>query len=224
MEKIRLDEFLMHYYKLLSEEIATKEQAIQQVIHDRDRELAMRKIIDPRVVRRLDAGFARSNTVHPDTGKALYSICYASGTQNVFESGTYWGFSTAYLASALKDKRGGKVYTFDIYQKAGKHIPKSLMTYVEMHKGHPATEMMPPVLTKIVPELFFQDSRHDYIGVREELEVIAPHLKLNAVVVFHDFVEPEVRRAATDVLKGYSLYVLDNTDPQQLGVAVNDQG
>ncbi len=223
MEKIQLDEFLGHYYGFSSGITTAQEEAIQQVNHNRHREMSMRKIIDPRIVRRLDAGFARSNTVHPDTGRALYSVCYASGTQNVFETGTYWGFSTAYLASALKDKQGGKVYTFDIYQKAGNHIPKILMPHVEMHKGRPSTEMMPSVLAKVTPELFFQDSRHDYEGVKEELEVIAPHLKPNAVVMFHDFVESEVRRAADDVLSGYSIYVLDSSDVQQIGIAVNNK-
>ena len=220
MQEITLDEFLMEYYGHSYEFVANKQEAVQQVNHDRDREMSMRKAIDPRIVRRLDAGFARSNTVHPDTGKALYSICYASGTRNVFETGTYWGFSTAYLASALKDKQGGKVYTFDIYQKAGKHIPKSLMPYVEMHRGQPSTEMMPSVLAKVTPELFFQDSRHDYEGVKEELEVVAPQLPLNSVILFHDFIAPEVRRAAVDVLDGYTIYVLESSDPQQVGVAV----
>ncbi len=222
METIQLDEFLKQHYSQSCEFIADKQEAVQRVNHDRAREMSLRKSLDPRIVRRLDAGFARSNTVHPDTGRALYSICFASGTQNVFETGTYWGFSTAYLASALKDKHGGKVYTFDIYQKAGKHIPKSLMPFVEMHKGLPSTEMMPPVLAKIIPELFFQDSRHDYEGVKEELEVIVPHLKQNSVIMFHDFVAPEVRQAAVDVLDGYTIYVLDSSDPQQVGIAIKN--
>lgn len=200
-----------------------EQKAVQQVNHKREQEISMQKVIDPRIVRRLDAGFARSNTVHPDTGRALYSICYASGTRNVFETGTYWGFSTAYLASALRDKQGGKVYTFDTYNKAGKHIPTDLMPYVEMHKGKPATELMPLVLEKVTPELFFQDSRHDYQGVKEELEVITPHLARNAIIMFHDFVASEVRRAAVELLEDYTIYVLDSSDPQQVGVAIKDK-
>lgn len=222
METIKLDELLMDRYHCSTESTGTDERAIQQVNRDRDRDLSMQKVLDPRIVRRLDTGFARSSTVHPDTGKALYSICYASGAQNVFETGTYWGFSTAYLASALKDKRGGKVYTFDTYRNAGKHIPKELLPYVEMHKGKPSTEMMPPVLTNITPEMFFQDSLHDYEGVKGELQVIAPHLPINSVVMFHDFINPEVRRAATEILSGFTFYLLDNADPQQIGVAIND--
>lgn len=223
MEKIRLDEFLNHYYNYSLEETSLDEEVIQQVNHDRNRELTMKKMIDPRIVRRLDSGFARSNTVHPDTGTALYSICYACGAHNVFETGTYWGFSTSYLASALKDKGAGKVHTFDIYEKAGKHIPKNLLPFIDLHRGHPSVEMMPPVLSHITPELFFQDSRHDYEGVKEELEIIMPHLKQDAVVIFHDFIEPEVKRAAIEVLDGFRFYILDSDDPQQVGIAINSE-
>lgn len=210
METIKLEELLRSRYDCSIGDAATDEEVIQQVNRDRNRDLSMQKILDPRIVRRLDAGFARSSTVHPDTGKALYSICYACRAQDVFETGTYWGFSTAYLASALKDRQGGKVYTFDTYRNAGKHIPKELLSYVEMHKGKPSTEMMPPVLMDITPGVFFQDSRHDYEGVKGELEVIAPHLKPNAVVMFHDFIDSEVRRAATEMLSGFTFYILDN--------------
>jgi len=189
----------------------------------RRREIGFRRLLPPQLVRRLDRGFARSNTVHPDTGQALYAICRASGARVVFETGTYWGYSTTYLAAALQDAgaKQGRVHTFDIYLHAGKHIPKSLRPRIEMHRGKPSTELMPPVLAQVTPDLFFQDSRHDYEGVAGELNVVVPHLKAGAVVLFHDFVMPDVRRAAQDVLlPDFDLYLLETQDPQQVGVAV----
>lgn len=187
----------------------------------RKKEHTLRGLLPHWLVRRLDAGFARSNTVHPDTGHALYAICRASGAQHVFESGTYWGYSTAYLAAALRDgAASGKVWSFDIYSHAGKHIPKGLRPHIELRRGRPSAEAMPKVLAEVKPDLFFQDSRHDYEGVFEELRVVVPHLKPEAVVLFHDFVAPDVRRAALEVMTGYQFYVLDSADPQQLGITL----
>jgi predicted O-methyltransferase YrrM len=225
MKVIQLDVFLQEYLDISGPSGNPDNSASQEATHkayrSRSREVFMRKYLLPQLVRRLDAGFARSTTVHPDTARALYNICYASNVRNVFETGTYWGFSTTYLAAALQRKGGGTVYSFDIYDKAGKHIPESLMPHVEMHRGKPSIETMPNVLSRVTPDLFFQDSRHDYEGVVQELEIVAPHLRPGAIVLFHDFVEPQVRQAASDVLKGYDICILDNSDPQQLGVAVN---
>jgi predicted O-methyltransferase YrrM len=184
----------------------------------RKRENLLRRWLHPGLIRRLDRGFARSNTVHPDTGRALYAISRASSAKCVYETGTYWGYTTSYLAAGLVD--GGKVYSFDIYRYAGKHIPKSLRKRVELHRGKPSIDSMPAVLQFAVPDIFFQDSRHDYAGVAAELRVVAPHLRPGAVVLFHDFVLPDVRRAALEILQGYRLYLLDTRDPQQLGIAI----
>src|SRR5215217_5611829 len=213
MEVIRLEYLLQRYLNTSDTSIRTddsiKQDALDKVNRSRGWETTLRKYLLPELVRRLDRGFARSNTVHPDTGRALYTICYASQAQNVFETGTYWGFSTAYLAAALQDKGAGKVYTFDAYNQAGKHIPKSLASHVEVFRGKPSIEIMPNVLARVTPDLFFQDSMHDYEGVAQELEVITPYLKPGAVVLFHDFAEPQVRQAAGDVLKGYDIFLLD---------------
>ena len=219
MDTITLQDFLQIRYGVSTMPLIG-ETALDQVNRDRERERKLQQLLHPGIVRRIDSGFARSNTVHPDTALALYAICSASPTQDVFETGTYWGFSTAYLAAALRDKYAGKVYSFDIYEKAGKYIPKNLAPYVELHRGRKSTEMMPAVLQRITPGLFFQDSRHDYQGVREELEVVAPYLVQESVILFHDFVDDAVRRAAADVLTDHKLYVVESADPQQLGIAV----
>lgn len=182
----------------------------------------LRKLLPGGLVRRLDAGFARSSTVHPDTAQALYSICRVMQPKCVFETGTYWGYSTAYLAAAIRDNGTGKIHTFDIYPRAGKHIPRKLRQDVQFHLGKPSTETMPDVLKDSAPDLFFQDSRHDYEGVSDELRIVKPYLKQNSVVLFHDFVDPQVRRAAIEVLQGYAFCTLISGDVQQLGIAFRD--
>ena len=79
---------------------------------------------------------------------------------------------------------------------------------------------MPAVLAKRTPDVFFQDSLHDYDGVVSELKIILPHLKPTSVVLFHDFVLPDVRRAAIDVLCGYNIFTIAGGDPQLLGLAL----
>jgi predicted O-methyltransferase YrrM len=223
MERITLQDFIKKYWN--AADVYRYQNGMDIAESIRQRENKLRKLLPQQLVRRLDAGFARSSTVHPDTGHALYTICRASQATHVFETGTYWGYSTAYLAAALEDARAsGKVHTFDIYPHAGKHIPKSLRSRIELYRGRASVETMPTVLEKVVPDVFFQDSRHDYEGVTEELKVVIPYLKPGAVILFHDFVEPNVRQAAIDVLAKYNIYVLELQDPQQLGVAIkNDE-
>jgi len=221
MEHISLQDFIHKHWTL--SDIPNYPSGMDVVNSIRDKEKGLYTFFPSWAIRRLDSAFARSNTVHPDTGNALYTICRASNANHVFETGTYWGYSTAYLAAALEDANAtGKVHTFDIYPHAGKYIPKTLRSRVALYRGKPSTEMMPEVLKQIAPDLFFQDSRHDYEGVSEELKVVTPYLKPGSVVLFHDFVEPNVRRAAIDCLRDYTIYILESQDPQQLGLAVRN--
>lgn len=218
IRRVKLEELLSHW--------AASDSLLRVQVGDVDsvlsRENRLRKFLHPGIVRRLDAGFARSNTVHPDTGRALYAICRAVAPACVFETGTYWGYSTAYLAAAVRDSGHGMVHTFDIYARAGKHLPHALRPHVQMHRGLPSVECMPQVLEACAPGLFFQDSRHDYEGVLEELQMAAPCMQPGSVILVHDFVEPEVRRAVRQALKEdeYKACVLDGADPQQLCVAI----
>ena len=194
--------------------------ALTAVAGQRDREQWLRKFLPPQIIRRLDRGFARSYTVHPSTARSLYAVARAVRPAVMFETGTYWGYSTAILAAAAKDAGVGVVHTFDLYPHAGKHIPPALMPWVRLHRGAPATESMPEVLRVAAPDLFFQDSVHDYDGVLAELRVVEPSLGAGAVVLFHDFVVDGVVQAAIDGLPGFFIAQIAGDDPQQLGFAI----
>jgi hypothetical protein len=195
--------------------------AIAAVAAKRDREGLLRRFLPARIVRRLDRGFARSNTIHPDTAQALYAVARAVRPTVTFETGTYWGYSTAILAAAARDSGVGVVHSFDLYPRAGAHIPAALMPWVRLHRGAAATHSMPAVLRDVMaPQLFFQDSVHDYEGVLAELRITMPAMAPGAVVLFHDFVLDGVRRAARDGLPGYQLAQIAGEDPQQFGIAI----
>ena len=195
--------------------------AIAAMEGKRDRENLLRRFLPAMLVRRLDLGFARSNTVHPDTARTLYAVARAVRAAVLFETGTYWGYSTAILAAAVRDSGVGVVHSFDLYPRAGAHIPDALRPWVRLHRGAPATLSMPSILRKVAPpQLFFQDSVHDYDGVLAELRIAKPAMAPGAVVLFHDFVLDGVRRAARDGLPGYRLAQIAGEDPQQVGIAI----
>ncbi len=222
METVSLENFIRTAFNVAipALDFLGQQDIAHKLNSKRIKEKKLLSLLPAFLVRRIDSGFARSLTIHPQTAKALYYICLYGPIENVFETGTCWGYSTAYLASALKKKNGGKVYTFDIYEKAGRHIPDELLPQVELIRGEPSVLTMPTVLEHVKPQLFFQDSRHDYAGVQEELEIVAPQMEKGSVILIHDFVYPEVSRAVKETLKDFELLVLDNEDPQQLGMAV----
>jgi hypothetical protein len=199
---------------------AGAQSAIAMVNSVRDRENALLRFLPRRLLRRFDRGFARSYTVHPDTARALYGITRAMRSDVVLETGTYWGYSTTVLAAAVRDAGVGMVHSFDLYPKAGAHIPMSLRPWVQLHLGRPASETMPSLLAGVSSTLFFQDSVHDYDGVLAELNAAVPALAPGAVVLFHDFVLPDVRRAAVDGLPRWFIAQIDVEDQQQLGIGI----
>jgi predicted O-methyltransferase YrrM len=194
--------------------------AVAAVDHTRAREMRLRRWIPPRLLRRFDRGFARSFTIQPETARALYAVARAVRPDIIVETGTYWGYSTAVLAAAARDANVGIVHSYDLYPRAGAHIPDSLRPWIRLHLGAPATETMPALLADLSPQLVFQDSVHDYHGVLAELRVLEPKLAARAVVLFHDFLVDGVRQAAIDALPGYFIARIDVDDPQQLGIAI----
>ena len=217
---LSLRELIVEHLHAAVVDDAGAQAAVDAVDALRARESTLRRWIPARLLRRLDRGFARSYTIQPDTARALYAIARAIRPAVIVETGTYWGYSTAVLAAAVRDSRLGIVHSYDIYPKAGAHIPADLRAFIHLHLGRPATTALPELLSTSAPQLVFQDSVHDYDGVLAELRVLAPRLAPRAVVLFHDFVLEGVRAAAVDGLPGFTIAQLDVDDPQQLGVAL----
>lgn len=178
----------------------------------------MRLLPEP-LVRRIWKGFARSRTIHPETARFLYGIVLASHAKTVFETGTYWGYSTTYIAAALEQAGDGIVHSFDLDPVAGSRIPADLRHRVRLHLGRPANEVLGPLMAEQPPDIFFQDSVHDLEGVASELTAARPHLHPKTVVLFHDWVAEGVREAAHRVLVDHHICRLEIGDPQGFGVA-----
>jgi hypothetical protein len=217
---LSLHEILDHFFAASRIDANAAASAVAAVEDIRRREYRLRRWLPAQLVRRLDRGFARSNTVHPDTAQALYAIAHALRPRIILETGTYWGYSTAILAAVARDVDAGVVHSFDLYPRAGAHIPLSLRPWVRLHRGSPATDAIPSALRGLTAELFFQDSVHDYAGVLAELRTALPLLAPDAIVLFHDFVTDDVRRAAVEGLPGYFVAQVITDDPKQLGIAV----
>ncbi|MFM7101713.1 MAG: class I SAM-dependent methyltransferase [Verrucomicrobiota bacterium] len=165
-------------------------------------------------------GPTRSIPTRP--GPSIRSVA-RSGRRGFSRPAPTGGYSTTYLAAAVDHLGAGHVHSFDLYPRAGRHLPDSLRGRVTLHLGRPATEALPAVLAQGAPDLFFQDSVHDYPGVLAELQCVVPCLPPHGVVLIHDFVAHGVRQAAVDGLPGYRIHELEGDDPQILGVAFRDR-
>ena len=219
IEVIQLDDLIRRRFR---KEIVLPGPAVERVNQDRKRELWLRRWVPEGVLRQLSHSFARSNTVHPSTAQALYSLARALTPEMIIETGTYWGYATTYLAAAVADSGSGQVWSFDLWAQAGQCIPNSLRPFVQLMSGRPSVESLPEVLSKFQPKLFFQDSLHDYQGVLSELKLVAPCMPAGSIIVFHDFIVDGVRKAARDRLPDWQILQLAVDDPQQLGIALRE--
>ncbi len=183
------------------------------------REALLRRALPARIVRRISFDFARSNTVHPDTAWALFALTQASAARVVIETGTYWGYATSFIAAALANNSAGKAYTIDLSKKSGRRIPRDLRRHVVFVRGQTGVSVLRTLSTQVQPTMFFQDSVHDYEGVRAEIHEVASFLPIGGVIAVHDTVDPGVQQAL-QTLNGFALYLLVVGDPQGLGVAI----
>jgi predicted O-methyltransferase YrrM len=94
-------------------------------LNDRRVEQVIERMLDAR--RRPDTGGPRSNalydphayaefgfSIHPDQGELIYLLCRALDARLVVDFATSVGFSTLYLAAAVRDNGGGRVVGAEI--------------------------------------------------------------------------------------------------------------
>ncbi|MFP4456424.1 MAG: O-methyltransferase [Clostridia bacterium] len=98
--------------------------------------------------------------IEEEIGFLLYDYIIAKGVKNILEIGTCLGYSTIFMASALKENKG-KVLTIekneDLFWKAKENIFNSgLSVYVDMLCAD-ACEVLPNLTHKY--DLIFQDSQ-----------------------------------------------------------------
>ena len=64
--------------------------------------------------------------VDPQQGQLLYMLARCAGAQTILEFGTSFGVSTIYLAAAVRDNGGGKVYGTEFEPTKAKEAKKHL--------------------------------------------------------------------------------------------------
>lgn len=132
------------------------------------------------------AGYGFS--IHPEQGDLLYLLCRALGATRVVDFATSVGFSTLYLAAAMRDNGGGKVIGAEIVPQkiaaAQRNLEAAgLAGFVEIRAGD-ARETLRDVGGDI--DLALIDGWPGASGpslALEVMQVLAPQMRLGAIAV-----------------------------------------
>ena len=129
-----------------------------------------------------DSPFSAGN-VHPHTGLLLYTLALNARPTIVVETGTFYGYSTWFLAEAMREWGEGTVYTVDPNMSL---VPEGVRSHphIRLIEGHGHG-----VLPHLLPELgevhfAFLDS-YKRMALMEFIDV-APFLVPGGMIVFHD--------------------------------------
>ncbi len=120
--------------------------------------------------------------LHQDKAEFCYILCRAIGARRIFEAGTSFGVSTLYLAAAVRDNGGGAVIGTEHEPQKAKaaraHFAEAELTeFIDLREGdlrETLKHLHGPidfVLVDIWTEM-----------ARPAIELIAPHLRIGAVV------------------------------------------
>lgn len=130
------------------------------------------------------------------------------------ELGAWTGLTTSYLATACVARGDGMVYAVDTFEgtkEGGTHYPsvanyggRTLDAFQDrIHRAGVTDRVIPLVgLTDEVSQrytggpirLLFIDADHSYEGVRKDWERWSPYVALGGLIVFHDYLMPDVAR------------------------------
>ena len=146
--------------------------------------------------------------IAPEVGQLLYALVIASRPSLVVEFGGSMGFSTIYLASALKDLGTGSLITTELIPEKADRLSENLEAagladVVEIRVGD-ALQTLSDV--DAVIELLFLDGSNDLYA--EVLELCEKRLAPRAIVIAdlsHD--EPHHERYRDRVTAGTGLYI-----------------
>lgn len=146
-------------------------------------------------------------------GNILYNICRKLKPETILEIGTYHGFSSAYLLSAIKDNDYGFLYSVDPHSKhlkvAHEHL-KNISKYFELIEAFSSDQRFSPMPSvpelnwdKIV-DLLFIDGAHDFKSVMSDLNKFVPFVAKGGLILCHDY-DHECKKA----IDSYFLSKLD---------------
>lgn len=144
-----------------------------------------------------------------EMGMILYTIIRLLKPENVLETGVASGISSAYILTALKDNRKGKLISIDLPYEVDKDYPSDYMkeegrAFIPKNKTSgwlipeelknrwqyllgKSSEKLPEILKDILSvDFFLHDSEHNYQNMFWEYETIWPFLKEGGLLLSHD--------------------------------------
>lgn len=125
------------------------------------------------------------------------------------EIGSYLGASTCFLGVAAR-MQNGSIHCFDTWDNRAMGVERAGDTFaaftqniepfrkqIVVHRGD--STKLAGEMTEMV-DFLFVDGDHSYAGVKADLANFGPKLKPGGLLLFHDFDQPEVRRAGEEYL------------------------
>ena len=139
------------------------------------------------ILKRLEKTAKQYTNIAPENGQFLSILIRTIQAQNVLEVGTSNGYSTIWLAAALKET-GGRLITLEFDQKraeeAQAHLQEvGLERIVEVRVGNALDEI--PKCDATFDLVFLDAEKHEY---RRYLELAFPHIRPGGLIVADDTV------------------------------------
>jgi predicted O-methyltransferase YrrM len=121
--------------------------------------------------------------IGPICGYLCYQIARIAGAKKVFEMGSGFGYSTAWLARAVKENNGGEVHHVvwdaDLSDRARNHLNRLGYEGIVQYHVDEAVQVLRDMDTKF--DLIFNDI--DKEGYPDSLSVILDHLKPGGILI-----------------------------------------
>lgn len=163
--------------------------------------------------------------IRPEQGELIYLLCRSMGATRVAEFASSLGFSTIYLAAAVRDNGGGQVIGSELVPEKVKTARRNLAdagldTLVEIREGD-ARETLRDLGGPI--DFFLMDGWPVEEGpslARQIMELIAPQLRVGAIVL-NDNCEPDYQEYVRDPANGFRTMTLPFKRTFELSVKVN---
>ena len=139
------------------------------------------------ILKRLEKTAKQYTNIAPENGQFLSILIRSIHAQNVLEVGTSNGYSTIWLAAALKET-GGKLITLEFDPKraaeAQAHLKEvNLHDIVEIRVGNALDEI--PQCSATVDLVFLDAEKSEY---RRYLELALPNVRAGGLIVADDTV------------------------------------
>lgn len=173
-----------------------------------------------------DPEFPTAVTCTPSEAELLFTLVDKLRPRNPLEIGSYIGWSTAHIASALEDVRLQCVEPFfmtdefltqTINKQVLERFRQNMLRCSLLEKIDLITKPSPQCLAAKAPDdgwdFLFLDGWHNHGQPLRDIEGVLPYLSPQAVVALHDAWVPDVRDAMLRLMcDGFSVYSLNTAN------------